>query len=134
MLSTRLFVVKSKHFSDVVFKPIQNSYCSVLPVVTLRLQFFFLSSFDFHLFSIRSTNNYTLSRSPIFKWTRTGFSMLLGFHYVRAASEKLIKLLINRFCVKHKYELRRVFSRCCASQYQQIRKERKSVLLFCRFS
>lgn len=27
------------------------------------------------------------------------------------ASEKLIKLLINRFCVKHKYELRRFFVR-----------------------
>lgn len=58
-----------------------------------------------------NTHTHTLSlTSPIFKWTRTGFSMLLGFHYVEAASEKLIKLLINRFCVKHKYELRRFFS------------------------
>lgn len=45
----------------------------------------------------------------IFKWTRTG-SQCYQASIMLAASEKLIKLLINRFCVKHKYELRRFFS------------------------
>lgn len=42
----------------------------------------------------------------IFKWTRTG-SQCYQASIMLAASEKLIKLLINRLCVKHKYELRR---------------------------
>lgn len=103
-----------------VFKPIRNSHCSFgrwSPFVcNFRLRFHFeaRSISIYFPFAHKTTpleHTHTLSlTSPIFKWTRTGFSMLLGFHYVEAASEKLIKLLINRFCVKHKYELRRFFS------------------------
>lgn len=150
MLSTRLFVVKSKHFRVCCIQTDSEFTLFVRPVVTLRLQFSasisFRSPFDFHLFSIcpqniaTRTHTHTLSlTSPIFKWTRTGFSMLLGFHYVEAASEKLIKLLINRFCVKHKYELRRFFSlslsfHSCYSTPAEYGKRSKNLgSFFCRF-
>lgn len=109
-------------------------------VVTLRLQFSFgftLSDSISSIFHFVWNNNNKTSHSLTI--TNVAFSnghaldfSIIGPAIMLAASEKLIKLLINRFCVKHKYELRRFhFLPTDSPRVPVSWKTQQSVLLFC---
>ena len=106
-------------------------------VVTLRLQFSFgfilsdsiSSIFHFVWNNNKNSHSLTITNVAFSNGHALDFS-IIGPAIMLAASEKLIKLLINRFCVKHKYELRRFHFLPTASPRVPVTWKQQSVLLF----